>query len=469
MTIADTNDQPITYWPVNVRAGEVSAPLTVRLTSETAARLSSSAPSGDVRIQYRLAGSSGAWLDLYDDPIEIAANAAAVDYQLRVDATNADANDDTSLEVGFRRRGPAAWGADADGGGGGGNDPEWVDYTFASPNAQVVDVNSLYATSNLGEEGANDGFSNEGFTPGAIGGGLRFEMLRASGDDVFRAGVSTFNRGNVNFMDYAFRVIGNDGIQVYELGNQAYFQSGAGVVQAGDFFEIRVGEDSEVTYWRVRGAVETLLYTSTVEADPDATYYADVSLRGKGFNSTFARVENLQYYSGERPPTPGDGFEEILWANAVGVDVSGNSHTATVDGFCNAGASSQQAISAAGGGVLQIEITEVNAAQYLIAGLTNSDDSQCDDDADFGLFFNDGVVEIKEGADGYLASDDSVQVGDLFEWRVAPGGAVTYYRVRGGADLLLYTSTQTASGNLYADTALGSIGATVSNARTRID
>jgi RHS repeat-associated protein len=152
----------------------------------------------------------------------------------------------------------------------------------------------------------------------------------------------------------------------------------------------------------------------------------------------------------------GAGPQSVVWTNAVGVSVSGNTITKTASGgWGNAGAVSTQAIASGNGYV------EFTAAQYLvdrICGLSNGDSNQSYDDIDFGILLSDGgyiyVYEsgvLKANAGPYATSDTL---------RVAiEAGQVKYYK----NGTVFYTSTATPTYPLIVDTAIYSNGASISN------
>jgi hypothetical protein len=149
--------------------------------------------------------------------------------------------------------------------------------------------------------------------------------------------------------------------------------------------------------------------------------------------------------------------ENVIWANAVGVTVNGNSLTKTAGtGWANAGAASTKAI-ASGDGYMEFTATEVNT--HRMCGLGNGDTDQNYIDIDYAVYAqSNGTVAVYE--DGYSKGAFGAYVaGDRF--RVAIEGGVVKYRKNG---TLFYTSTVTPTYPLLVDSALYTNGATITNA-----
>ncbi|HEX8774170.1 MAG TPA: BACON domain-containing carbohydrate-binding protein [Pyrinomonadaceae bacterium] len=146
----------------------------------------------------------------------------------------------------------------------------------------------------------------------------------------------------------------------------------------------------------------------------------------------------------------------VIWTNAVGVSVSGNTLTKTASSIWgNAGASSSQSLTSGDG---YMEFTATSNTDARLAGLSKGDTDQNWQDVDFGIDpANNGQVYIYEagvarGVFGTYASGDRFRV-------AVEGGVVKYYR-NGG---LLYTSTVAPAYPLLVDSAIYSTGASVAN------
>jgi len=149
-------------------------------------------------------------------------------------------------------------------------------------------------------------------------------------------------------------------------------------------------------------------------------------------------------------------IEDIVWQNAVGVSVSGNSITKTAaDGWNNAGASSVQSL-ASGAGYVEFSSS---AAASSMAGLSNGDSDQGVADIDFAVFFHtDGIAYVYESG-AWKASLAAYVPGDVF--RVSVEGGVVKYRKNGA---LLYTSLVAPTYPLLVDTSIYNNGGQILNA-----
>ena len=147
----------------------------------------------------------------------------------------------------------------------------------------------------------------------------------------------------------------------------------------------------------------------------------------------------------------------MAWVNPVGVSVSGASltKTATTVGW-NAGAASSRAINGDG----SLEFTVPATPGYVMCGLSNGDTDQGNADIDYALYTDAGAIKIYIFEKGtYRGSFGAFAPGDKLKVAVE-AGVVKYYR--NGTHL--YTSLQTPTLPLKADTSLSSLGATVQEA-----
>jgi len=168
-------------------------------------------------------------------------------------------------------------------------------------------------------------------------------------------------------------------------------------------------------------------------------------------NGTLER-ENI-YRSGQLLATQESA--EIVWTNAAGVSVSGNTITKTAPtGWGNAGAVSAQAI-VSGDGYVEFTADQIS---YRMFGLSNGDSNQNYPDIDFALYPGaDYNLSIYEGGT-WKASVGTYAVGDRL--RVAVEGGVVRYRKNG---VLLYTSSVAPVYPLLVDTSLYPSGGTLTN------
>jgi len=148
-----------------------------------------------------------------------------------------------------------------------------------------------------------------------------------------------------------------------------------------------------------------------------------------------------------------------VWTDLVHATVTGTTlqKTSGCDGCDDAGARSQQEI-AVGDGYIELTIGEANT--FWFAGLSHGNDNTTYTDIDFSFRFNGaGSADVMENGI-YRGGDTPYAAGDVF--RVAVVNGHVEYR-RNGA--LLYTSQVAPTYPLLLDTALGSIGATVRDAK----
>jgi len=149
--------------------------------------------------------------------------------------------------------------------------------------------------------------------------------------------------------------------------------------------------------------------------------------------------------------------EPVVWTNAVGVSVSGNSLTKTGTNVTwDAGAASRNVVRD-GYGYVEFVATETN--KYRMCGLSNGDSGASYTDIDFAIFLlNDSTVQIYEGGN-YKTSVGGYASGDVFRVEVVYG-VVRY--LRNGA--LLYTSAAVPRFPLRVDASLYDPGATLTAA-----
>ncbi|HEY9421652.1 MAG TPA: hypothetical protein VIW92_09570 [Thermoanaerobaculia bacterium] len=150
------------------------------------------------------------------------------------------------------------------------------------------------------------------------------------------------------------------------------------------------------------------------------------------------------------------GASPVVWVNEVNATATGNTLQKTA-GEWDAGANSQQQITAAGG---YVEF-RVSAGHRMQVGLSNDASAAVDYtqlDYTFNFWGASGDFDIREGW-GNMRLWGTYAPGDVFRIAVE-GGAVKYYK--NGA--LLYTSGVAPAYPLVLDTALSAMGATVQDA-----
>ncbi|MBI4611879.1 MAG: hypothetical protein HY726_23050 [Candidatus Rokubacteria bacterium] len=157
-------------------------------------------------------------------------------------------------------------------------------------------------------------------------------------------------------------------------------------------------------------------------------------------------------------PTGSGGLaaENVVWTSLVNATASGNSlqKTSGCDGCPDAGATSQQLITA-GDGYVEFTASETSALRF--AGLSTSNPGTSAAEIKFAIRLQSGVAEVHES--GLYRAGTWFATGDVF--RVAlESGVVKYYQ----NGRLLYTSTLAPTYPLLLDTALFNRSATITNA-----
>jgi RHS repeat-associated protein len=154
---------------------------------------------------------------------------------------------------------------------------------------------------------------------------------------------------------------------------------------------------------------------------------------------------------------PTTSTQNVIWTNAGGVSISGNSLSKTAaEGWDNAGAASQQRIVSGDG---YVEFTAGNNTTWWMCGLSHTDPDWGWSSIDYAMFLtNWGHFYIYEKG-VYLGDFGAYSAGDVL--RVAIEGGVVKYRKNGA---LVYTSTAAPNYPLLVDTTFYSVGSTLNNA-----
>jgi hypothetical protein len=153
--------------------------------------------------------------------------------------------------------------------------------------------------------------------------------------------------------------------------------------------------------------------------------------------------------------------QAVIWTDILNATAIGNSlqKTSGCDGCEDGGASSQPAISQGDGFV---EFTVGEADTFWVGGLSHGDDSTTIADVDFAWRFNGGGwADVLEGGLYQSGGDTPYAAGDVFRVAVV-GGKIQYSR---NGTLLRESQTAVPQYPLLLDVSLGSLGATVQNAR----
>jgi M6 family metalloprotease-like protein len=185
------------------------------------------------------------------------------------------------------------------------------------------------------------------------------------------------------------------------------------------------------------------------EFEADETFFVNLS---SAVGAAPGRAQGVGTIANDDVPTI-----DVVWTNLVGVSATGNSLVKTAAASAwDAGASSAQAISSAGGFA---EFTAQETTTGRVFGLNHEDLSATDADIDFGLRAgNTGNVYVMEsgtqrGTFGTYVSGDRFRV-------AVESGVVKYYR--NGAPL--YTSTVAPTFPLHVDTSIKHPGGTIQDA-----
>jgi hypothetical protein len=240
-------------------------------------------------------------------------------------------------------------------------------------------------------------------------------------------------------IDFGIDATGEGSVYIVENGT---VRGPYGTYSAGNKFRVSV-ESGVVNYYK-EGA---LFYTSTVT--PVYPLLVDTALLNTGASINNAVISGTALQNVQ-------ALENVSWANALGVTVSGNNLTMTAaDGWGNAGASSTQSIASGDG---YVEFTATNLGETRICGLSNGDTNQSWQEIDFG-------IDVTASGDVYVVENGTVtgpyvtySAGNKFRVSVE-SGAVKYYK----EGSLFYTHTITPSYPLLVDTALLNTGASINN------
>jgi len=158
-------------------------------------------------------------------------------------------------------------------------------------------------------------------------------------------------------------------------------------------------------------------------------------------------------------PTGAAAQQHVSWTDLVNAEVRGTGveKTRGCDGCGDAGATSTQVIESNGG---YVEFRVPDDWTYLVAGLAYRTRGTRFEDIEFGIRFNgNGSADIVESG-RYIGGDTDYRAGDTFRLEVA-NGRVRY--LRNGA--LMGTSRRRPTFPLAFDVGLGSVGASIANAR----
>jgi flagellar hook assembly protein FlgD len=147
---------------------------------------------------------------------------------------------------------------------------------------------------------------------------------------------------------------------------------------------------------------------------------------------------------------------DVVWADLVGVSVSGNTLTKTAaTGWANSGAVSTLSFSADGGAALRAN--EINTDR--ICGLSSSNPDANYTTIAYGLYLQgNAILQVYENGTLKVSNGGTYQAGDLLS--VERKGTAITYKKNGNT---FYTSSTPSSGLLWVDAALYTIGGKISD------
>jgi alpha-tubulin suppressor-like RCC1 family protein len=295
--------------------------------------------------------------------------------------------------------------------------------SWINPVGVTVNANSL------SKSGSTNAWDAGAASNQVIKDGYGFVEFTATETNTYRmAGLSNRYTSPVySIIDYGIFIRADGTVNIYEAGNSI---TPVQPYQAGDRFRV------EVRYGVVRYLQNgTLFYTST--AVPVYPLRAVTSFYSPNATLTDVRLGNL------------------VWTDAVGAVISGESLRKTDVAGWNAGAISTKAIES-GNGYLEFTATETNTTRA--AGLVNNRTGQSYTDIAFGVEVHDNSsVEIIESGTS-RGTFGTYLSGDRFRVEIV-SGVVRYYQ----NGVQLYTSTVTPSYPLRADGTLYTAGATLTD------
>lgn len=217
-------------------------------------------------------------------------------------------------------------------------------------------------------------------------------------------------------IDFAFRL--QEGVaEIRE--NDAYRADTR--YSSNDTFKIVV-EDSRVRYYKN----DSLIHSSRATASfplvavagliAEGTQVSDVRIGSPGLRN---EVANNNQRNNQNRQNIQAAANNSLWSQTANVEASSNrlEKTGGCDGCLDAGAISHRTINRAPGFV-EFVVNDPN--KMLSAGLQNGETDISVDGIDYALRFQNGVVEVREGAD--YKTDTRFQAGDKFRIAVSNNG-----------------------------------------------
>jgi len=157
-------------------------------------------------------------------------------------------------------------------------------------------------------------------------------------------------------------------------------------------------------------------------------------------NSLFVEKDTARRYWFDNPPSVTN--QDIEWTNGSGVTISGNTVTATTNGWSNGIARSVQTISPSRGGG---EIIGQKSLNYAMIGLSKDPYWTSGDTFVNGnyMMYHDGIYELGTEVDSFTAGSNSTN----YKITMDSNGVVKYFVDNGSGYSEVYESTVTAGSN----------------------
>ncbi|MEL0332162.1 MAG: hypothetical protein VW982_08110, partial [Candidatus Poseidoniales archaeon] len=236
---------------------------------------------------------------------------------------------------------------------------------------------------------------------------------------------------------------GQPKIHVYESGSKI---TTLAPLVSGETVQIALNDDGAIAYY-VDGE---LMYTSTKA--PSFPLYADTSLENQN-----AELANARWV--QKIVQGANDLQSMEFEALDGVDASAGHVERTKEGTgWNSGATSKRAITKVDDEVAGISADCDQTDKSMMLGLNSGSTNDVDNEIDFGIVCDNGVIRISEH--GVVRDEDfgSYYPGETFQVSVLASGVVAYYK--DGAQFS--TSEQPPAFPLYATVRFNSQGASLS-------
>jgi hypothetical protein len=328
---------------------------------------------------------------------------------------------------------------------------------WASPVRVSVSGNTI--TKNAGCDGCWDAGAVSQQT---IASGDGYVQFTVPGGTAATAGLSTGNTGtSPNEIRFGLRFYTNGIVEVRESGvYKVDFAHAAGAVYkvAVESGKVKYYQNGVLKYTSAAVPAYPLLLDSTIDVIGNSIQGAMIATgttsTSTGGTSTGGTSTGGTSTGGTS--STGTTTENVVWANAVRVAVTGNTivKNSGCDGCPDAGATSSQTIGSAGG---SIQFT-VSPGGVAVVGLSNGNPGTTGNEIQFGFrFYATGNVEVREA--GVYKTDFAPVAGAVYKVAVE-NGRVNYYQ--NGS--LKYSSATVPTFPLLVDSSLQVLNTAVQNA-----